>query len=338
MGDGVGDERRSVQPLLSVSGLRKYYDLSGGPISRLIFGERALHAVDGVDLAVGQDRTLGLVGESGCGKSTVAKLIARIIEPTAGSILFDGEELIGLRAARLRAVRRHLQLVFQDPFSSLNPRKRVIDIVGRPVQLHFGLRGDALQARVVELLDQVGLQSDHLYRHPHEFSGGQRQRIAIARALGPEPRLLIADEPVSALDVSVQAQILLLLRRLREERQLSMLFISHDLNAIEFVADEVAVMYAGQIVEHAPTAQLFDRPLHPYTRALLAANPDPLNPRPLQVLPGEPMAPVNPQIGCRFHARCPVRLDACLASAVPLEQKAPGHQARCIRVERSAVE
>jgi len=324
----------SEVPLLEARQLVKEFDLAPGILERALGRKRILHAVDGVSFALKERSTLGLVGESGCGKSTTARLLTRLIPATAGEISFHGREILSLSQREFKPFRKSMQIIFQDPFSSLNPRKRIVDIVGRPLSIHLGLHGPDLIDRVTELLEAVGLKSDHLYRYPHEFSGGQRQRIAIARALAPEPELLIADEPVSALDVSVQGQVLNLLIRLKEERRFSMIFISHNLSVVEYVSDEVAVMYAGKIVEQGPAEVLFAQPLHPYTQVLLAANPEP-DPRaeiPPVEIKGEPMTPINPPPGCRFASRCPIAGQECLETTPPLEEKGPGHWAACFKV------
>lgn len=328
---------RHIQPnthLLDVRNLVKEFDLTAGIAGHLLGKKRILRAVDGVSFGVQEKSTLGLVGESGCGKSTTARLITKLIPATSGEVFFRGREILLLPPREFKTYRKSMQIVFQDPFSSLNPRKRIVEIVGRPLAIHLSLNGSALVDRVAELLEAVGLKSDHLYRYPHEFSGGQRQRVAIARALAPEPELLIADEPVSSLDVSVQGQVLNLLMGLKEERQFSMIFISHNLGVVEYVSDEVAVMYAGKIVERAPAEELFSKPLHPYTQILLAANPEP-NPRaalPPVEIKGEPLTPINPPPGCRFASRCPRATQECLDMEPPLEEKRPWHQVACLKV------
>lgn len=329
----------SESSLLEVRQLVKEFDLAPGFMERMLGRTRILHAVDGVSFKLKERSTLGLVGESGCGKSTTARLLTRLIPATRGEIFFRGREILSLYPKEFKPLRKSMQIIFQDPYSSLNPRKRVVDIVGRPLAVHMGLRGSELVDRVTDLLEAVGLKSDHLYRYPHEFSGGQRQRIAIARALAPEPELLIADEPVSALDVSVQGQVLNLLIRLKEERQFSMIFISHNLSVVEYVSDEVAVMYAGKIVEQGPAEDLFDQPLHPYTQVLLAANPEP-DPRaeiPSVEIRGEPMTPINPPPGCRFASRCPMADQDCLQTTPLLEEKRAAHWAACFKVPSSTM-
>ena len=320
------------EPVVQFQGLKKVFDISGGLVSRLLMGRRELHAVDGVDLTIKRNQVVAVVGESGCGKSTLAKLLSLLIEPTAGSIRFCGEELIGLDKHRLKEVRRKIQLIFQDPFSSLNPRKKVLDLIGRPLELHYGLQGNEKRQKVLSLLEQTHMSPDYIDRYPHEFSGGQRQRIAIARALATDPSFLIADEPVSALDVSVQAQILRLLEGISQERGLTVLFISHDLNVVRYIADEVAVMYAGQIIEHASVDDIFDRAKHPYTQALLDANPDPDMVKPLRAIEGEPLVPINVAAGCRFAPRCPLKTDECLSQLIPLEEKSAAHKVACIHI------
>ena len=321
-------------PLLEVNGLVKYFDLSGGPVSRLFGGKKILKAVDHISFTVEEGKTFGLVGESGCGKSTTARLIARLIAATSGEVIFDGEDILRLPSRKLRALRNQVQMVFQDPYASLNPRMKVIDIVGRPLTLYFGLRGRVRADRVAELLEKVGLNSDHLHRYPHEFSGGQRQRIGIARALAAGPRLIIADEPVSALDVSVQAQVLNLLKQLQKDLNLTLLFISHDLNVVGYLANTIAVMYAGKLMEVAPAQEIFVTPQHPYTKGLLASNPtvSAVTEKIHSQLKGEIVFPVNPPVGCRLEPRCPLRTDQCQAAEPPLEMKRSGHWTACHEV------
>jgi len=289
--------------------------------------------VDGVDLWVRPGETLGLVGESGCGKSTLGRLILRLLEPTAGKIVYQGVDLAALSTAEMRAMRKDLQIIFQDPYSSLNPRMTVDSMLKEALAVHGVATGRKADARVVELLEMVGLSAYHARRYPHEFSGGQRQRIGIARALAVEPTLIICDEPVSALDVSVQAQIVNLLKDLQEKLDLTYLFIAHDLNVVENISDRVAVMYLGRIVELAPVETLFSHPKHPYTDALLAAIPAP-NPdvaRPTLLIEGDPPSPIDLPPGCRFYSRCPKRIAECLQVDPPLVELEPGHWAACIR-------
>jgi oligopeptide/dipeptide ABC transporter ATP-binding protein len=280
-----------------------------------------VHAVDGVTFMIRAGETLALVGESGCGKSTVGRLVLRLIEATDGHVVFDGDNLLSLDEAAMRAKRRHAQLIFQDPFASLNPRMTVGDILAEPLMLHRIVPAADRARRVGELLAEVGLQPQHAQRYPHEFSGGQRQRIAIARAIAVEPKLIVCDEPVSALDVSIRAQILNLLRDLQRKHDLALLFISHDLAVVKHIADRIAVMYLGRIVETAPTDTLFAAPRHPYTRALLSAIPvaAPGVARDRQLLEGDVPSPLNPPPGCHLHTRCPFAIDRCRSERPALE-------------------
>jgi oligopeptide/dipeptide ABC transporter ATP-binding protein len=324
--------RESTPPLLSVRDLKKHY-----PITRGLFGRQvgAVRAVDGVSFDVAPGETLGLVGESGCGKTTTGRAILRLIEPTAGAVRFDGVDVLAQGARELRAMRRHLQIVFQDPFSSLNPRMTVGATIREGLTIHGLAEGAAADARVRALLDEVGLRPEYASRYPHEFSGGQRQRIGIARALAVEPKLIVCDEPVSALDVSVQAQVVNLLQDLQKQRGLAYLFIAHDLSVVEHMADRVAVMYLGRIVELATSEALYREPLMPYTQALLSAIPVPSPGAARQriVLAGDVPSPANPPSGCVFHPRChhPAKDAACARLVPPLEEKAPGHWAACIK-------
>ena len=328
----------ALEPLLSVRGLTKHFPLR----KSLLPGQRSwVKAVDGVSFDVFRGETLGLVGESGCGKSTTGRAVLRLIEPTAGEIRFGGEDVLAMDRAALRHLRRRAQIVFQDPFSSLNPRMTVGQALDEVLKVH-GLGGgrDGRQTRIRELLDLVGLLPDHAGRYPHEFSGGQRQRVGIARALSVEPDFIICDEPVSALDVSVQAQVINLLKELQRELALTYLFIAHDLALVEHVSDRVAVMYLGRIVEAAPVKSLYGNPRHPYTRALLSAvpRPDPAtrDERRRIVLEGDVPSPVHPPSGCPFHPRCwhPARDEEC-ARVVPGDvDVGPDHLARCLKLER----
>ena len=326
-------------PLLSVRDLTKHF-----PIKQGLFGRPAgaVRAVDGVSFDVMPGETLGLVGESGCGKSTTGRMILRLIEPTAGSIEFDGIELTKLDSGSMRALRRKIQVIFQDPFSSLNPRMTVGAIIREGLTIHKIAEGEAADARVRQLLDEVGLRSEYMSRYPHEFSGGQRERIGIARALAVEPKFIVCDEPVSALDVSVQAQVINLMQDLQRDRGLAYLFIAHDLSVVEHIANRVAVMYLGKIVELATAPDLYREPLMPYTQALLSAVPvpDPAAKKTRVVLRGDVPSPANPPSGCVFHPRCqhPAKDAACAAIVPPLEEKAPGHLVACIKQPPTRVE
>jgi oligopeptide transport system ATP-binding protein len=318
-------------PLLEVTDLAKHYAMRSG----LIFGgiSGVVRAVDGISFALGRGETLALVGESGCGKSTTARLVLRLIDPTAGAIRFEGRDIAGLTGDKLRKLRRHMQIVFQDPFASLNPRMRVGEILEEPLIVHDVGDRAARRARVEELLGLVGLATYHAQRYPHEFSGGQRQRIGIARALAVEPSLVVCDEPVSALDVSIQAQVVNLLKDLQARLGLSYLFIAHDLAVVKHMADRVAVMYLGQIVELAPKDVLFSDPRHPYTRTLLAAipRPDPHRDRHRQVAGGDVPSPLHPPGGCRFHTRCPFVIERCRKEQPALAPWRDGHLTACHR-------
>ena len=304
-----------MTPLLEVTDLVKHFPIKSGVIVDREVGR--IRAVDGVSLTLDEGETLGLVGESGCGKSTLCRVIMQLTAPTSGSVRFDGVELVGKSPRELRTMRRQIQMIFQDPYASLNPRKRVAQIIGDPMELHGLASGREVRARVQDLLDRVGLRPEHADRFPHEFSGGQRQRIGIARALALRPKLIIADEPVSALDVSVQAQIVNLLKDLQDEFGLSYLFVAHDLGVVRHVSNRVAVMYLGKVVESARAAHLYQHPLHPYSNALLSAVPVP-DPRrnatrERLVLDGDVPSPIDPPAGCRFHTRCPWSTGVCEA-------------------------
>jgi oligopeptide/dipeptide ABC transporter ATP-binding protein len=315
-------------PLLEAHGLVKQFDLGGAWLGR---GRRVIRAVDGVSFALDPGETLGLVGESGCGKSTTGRLVLRLIEPSAGHVRFEGRDLVALSARELWAARQRMQIVFQDPFGSLNPRMRVGHIVGEPLAIYLRADARSQRRRVAELLDVVGLDAGFADRYPHELSGGQRQRIGIAAALALEPSFIVADEPVSALDVSIQAQVLNLLMDLRRRFGLAYLFISHDLHVVLHMSDRVAVMYLGEIVEIGPRDAIHREPRHPYTRGLLAAAPvaDPARRRERIIPKGEVASPLAVPTGCRFHPRCPVAIDRCRVERPALREVAAGHHAAC---------
>ncbi|MDD9903402.1 MAG: dipeptide ABC transporter ATP-binding protein [Rhodospirillaceae bacterium] len=321
--------------LLEVRGLTKHFKLDNDIVSRIAGKTRTLKAVDGIDFFIKRGETLGLVGESGCGKSTTARLITRLVEPSEGEVMFKGENLLNYNRSEMQDVRKAVQLVFQDPYSSLNPRKTIMQILSRPLEVHnLAKSWSEKRRRVLELLGLVGLGEEHADRYPHEFSGGQRQRIAIARALAVSPELIIGDEPVSALDVSIQAQILNLFRDLQEQFSLTYLFIAHDLSVIRHISDRVAVMYVGKIVEAGDVADIFERPKHPYTKALLEAVPeaDPDKPPPHLVLKGEVATPIDPPPGCRLCARCPLADDYCAEVSPELKDDGTGHYVACHKV------
>jgi peptide/nickel transport system ATP-binding protein len=309
-----------------VQELKTHFPVRGG-------GGRVVRAVDGVSFDVPAGRIVGLVGESGSGKTTIGRTILRLVEPTAGRVLFEGTDLLALDESAMRPFRRRLQIVFQDPYASLNPRMTVAEIIGEALGTHGLAPGRARRPRIAEILDRVGLDPSHMDRYPNAFSGGQRQRIGIARAIAVEPRFIVADEAVSALDVSVQAQILNLLLDLRADLGLTMLFIAHDLAVVEYLCDEVVVLYLGRVMERAPRDRLYTAPAHPYTRALLSAVPvpDPDAPRNRMLLQGDIPSPIDPPSGCVFRTRCPFALPACAETIPPLATIAPGHQKACIR-------
>jgi oligopeptide transport system ATP-binding protein len=325
----------SERPLLEVRGLHMHFPIAEGMLLRRQIGE--VKAIDGIDFGVWRGETLGLVGESGCGKTTTGRCILQLERPTAGSIVYDGVDIGGLSRAGMLALRRRIQVIFQDPYSSLNPRMKVGDIIAEPIKVH-GLMADAAgrAARVRELLSVCGLDPGFADRYPHEMSGGQRQRVGIARALALEPEFIICDEAVSALDVSIQAQIINLLEDLRERFGLTYLFIAHDLSVVRHLCQRVAVMYLGRIVELAGCDELFDNPMHPYTRALLAAVPVP-DPaveagRSVQPVRGEVPSPINPPSGCVFHPRCPMAVESCRQARPELRELRPGHWVACSQV------
>jgi oligopeptide/dipeptide ABC transporter ATP-binding protein len=313
--------------LVEIRDLKKYFPVGDGFFSR---NKGNVKAVDGVNLTINEGETLGLVGESGCGKSTLGRTILRLIEPTSGEVIFHGKNLLALSARELREMRREMQIIFQDPYASLNPRMRVGDIIGEGLEIHKLARGRAKRDRIMELLHQVGLREDHYPRYPHEFSGGQRQRIGIARALAVSPKFIVCDEPVSSLDVSIQAQIINLLQELQEKMHLTYLFISHDLRVVEHISHRVAIMYLGKVVEIAAGETIYRDAKHPYTRALLSAVPMPETSRKKEriVLEGDVPSPVNPPSGCTFHPRCAYRQPLCSEMEPPLDF-AGGHGVSC---------
>ncbi len=321
--------------LLEIEGLRTHFALRKGFLFEKTAG--TVKAVDEVSLQIHRGEVLGLVGESGCGKSTLARTIMQLTPATSGRVLFDGQDLTKLPREELRRLRTRFQMIFQDPFASLNPRRTVFDTLAEPMRTHGLAARSEVAGAVAELMEKVGLAARDMRKYPHEFSGGQRQRIAIARALAVQPELIVADEPVSALDVSVQAQILNLLKDLTRERGLTMILISHDLSVVKHMADRIAVMYLGKIVELGPAGAVFARPLHPYTRALISAAPlpDPARERARKhvLLQGEPPSPLDPPPGCAFHPRCPYAAAACAAQVPPLAAHGEAHEAACVRLD-----
>jgi oligopeptide transport system ATP-binding protein len=319
----------ATEPLLRVRDLVKHFPVKGGVFSRQV---DKVHAVDGVSFDIKAGETLGVVGESGCGKSTTGRCILRLIEPTSGEVWFDGRNVTQMGKDELRALARDMQIIFQDPYASLNPRMTVGAIIGEALTIHkLSLGPGEYRDRIAELLQMVGLSPDYMRRYPHEFSGGQRQRIGIARALAVSPRLVVCDEPVSALDVSVQAQVVNLLEDLQEKLQLTYMFIAHDLSVVEHFSDRVAVMYLGRVAEIAPARSLYANPLHPYTEALLSAVPipDPTVKRKRIMLEGDVPSPVRPPTGCRFHTRCPIAQPVCSKDTPALRESSPGHFVAC---------
>jgi len=314
--------------LVRAENIVKYYPILGGVLLKEV---AAVKAVDGVSLTIAEGETLGLVGESGCGKTTLGRAILRLEEPTAGSVFFNNENILTYNPKQIRSLRREMQIIFQDPFSSLNPRKTIANIIGEPLLVHGIGNREERNAKVLQLLEVVGLRREHMRRYPHQFSGGQRQRIGVARALALNPKLIVCDEAVSALDVSIQAQVINLLQDLQEEFHLTYLFISHDLSIVEHISDRVAVMYLGKIVEIADSPELYQNPLHPYTQALLSASPLP-NPtvkRKRIILKGDVPSPIDPPAGCRFHTRCLYAKDICHAQEPDLAPFQNGHQVAC---------
>jgi oligopeptide/dipeptide ABC transporter ATP-binding protein len=321
----------TAEPLMQVRGLVKHFPITRGIVIQRKIG--AVQAVDGVSFDVNRGETLGIVGETGCGKSTTARLMMRLLDATAGEVRFDGQDITQLKGAKLKAIRRELQMIFQDPYSSLNPRKTVGSIIGQPFAIHGLQTGKGERKRAVqELMETVGLNPEHYNRYPHEFSGGQRQRIGVARALALKPKLLIADEPVSALDVSIQAQVLNLLRDMQRQLGLTLVFIAHDLSVVRHMCDRVAVMYLGRVVELGPADPVYDYPRHPYTGALLSAVPiaDPSARKDERtLLSGDVPSPANPPRACRFHTRCPKAQELCSVEDPPLQDKGTGTEAAC---------
>ena len=317
-----------VRTLLEVSNLVKHFPIKRGLFSRVV---GKVHAVDGISIQVQEGRTLGIVGESGCGKTTAGKTILKLIEPTSGTIRYDGNDITAFSRVQMKRYRQQMQIIFQDPFSSLNPRHTVGAIIAAPLEIHHLVETAEKEDRIAGLLRKVGLSATVMRRYPHEFSGGQRQRIGIARALAVNPRLVVGDEPVSALDVSIQAQILNLMEDLQDELGLTYIMIAHDLSVIRHIADKIAVMYLGKIVEMASRAELYHNPLHPYTQALLSAVPipDPEHERQRIILKGDVPSPINPPTGCRFHPRCPQRFEPCDQMEPETKTLADGHDVAC---------
>jgi peptide/nickel transport system ATP-binding protein len=318
-------------PLLKVRDLKKFFPITGGILGRI---QAHVRAVDGVSFDIGRGEVVGLVGESGSGKTTAGRAVLRLTEPTSGEITFDGIDVVKADHDQLRALRRRMQIIFQDPYASLNPRKTVADIVGQSLDIHKLATGSDREDRIASLLEQTGLSAQSMWRYPHEFSGGQRQRIGIARALAVDPEFIVADEPVSALDVSIQAQVVNILQDLTEKLGLTLLFIAHDLAVVEHISDRVIVMYLGKVMEVAPSDVLYSNPVHPYTQALLSAVPVP-NPRAKRdrtILKGDIPSPINPPSGCVFRTRCPIASAECAQVVPPLEQVGPGHFKACIKV------
>lgn len=317
----------SNEPLIQVKGLKKAFEIKKGFLGQ----KKYLRAVDGINFEIRKGETFSLVGESGCGKSTTGRLVTRLLQPTEGEVWFQGNNISKLPEAQMRPLRKHMQMVFQDPYASLNPRMKVKDLVAEPILIHTKLTPGERDKLAHELLETVGLNSMHAERFPHEFSGGQRQRIGIARALSVRPSLIVADEPVSALDVSIQSQVINLLQDLQEEYGLTYLFISHDLSVVEHISDRIGVMYLGALVETADKDTLYDNPLHPYTKALLSSVPvpDPALKKERIILKGDLPSPVNPPSGCRFHTRCPSCMDICKTQSPVFREVEPGHEVAC---------
>jgi len=322
------DHQTEIPPLVQIKNLVKYYPIRGGIFLKEI---ASVKAVDGVSMTIRQGETVGLVGESGCGKTTLGRAILRLEEPTSGEVRFEGKNILTYNHHQMRTLRRQMQIIFQDPFSSLNPRKTVSHIIGEPLLIHGMKNRYERNEKILEMLHVVGLRKEHMRRYPHQFSGGQRQRIGVARALILNPKLIICDEAVSALDVSIQAQVINLLKDLQETFGLTYLFISHDLSVVEYISDRVAVMYLGKIVELAKSKELYHMPLHPYTQALLSASPipDPGLKRERIILKGDVPSPIDPPPGCRFHTRCLYKQEICCHKEPELREVKEEHQAAC---------
>jgi oligopeptide transport system ATP-binding protein len=322
--------------LLKIENLKKYFPLRGGILSKQIASVRA---VDDVSFDVYEGETFGLVGESGCGKTTLGRCVLLLTNPTSGRIVFEGVSLTELKSRDLQKLRQEMAMIFQDPYSSLNPRMTVADIIGKPLEIHNLAKGDEKTKRIIELMRMVGLSTEHLYRYPHEFSGGQKQRIGIARALAVNPKLIVADEAVAALDVSVRAGVLNLMEELQDKLGLTYIFISHDLSVVKHICDRVAAMYLGEIVEMADTDELFNNPLHPYTQALISAIPipDPTVKTKRIILEGDPSTPIDPPPGCRFHERCKYADELCKKEKPPLQEMRPDHWVACHELRRSSI-